>query len=164
MGSWCIPHHYLTTEFPPKGFESHLGINYNMSFRFYIPKFENVYKKCISGGRLVKVGGWWLNERGSPIKVCNHLQSCSFIFVVLILCKIYYQIRRETCWIRELFIHRKAMVPWYLQLPTYFRIGFWYNEKKLYSDKISKPTVGWQLHIRYHSFHAHKEFPGWIEV
>ena len=42
---------------------------------------------------------------------------------------------------RELFFHGKAMIP-YVQLPTYLRIGFWYNEKKLYSDKIIKPKVG----------------------
>ena len=28
----------------------------------------------------------------------------------------------------ELFLHGKAMVP-YVQLSTYLRIGFWYNEK-----------------------------------
>ena len=42
--------------------------------------------------------------------------------------------------LRELAIHGKAMVP-YVQLSTFFKIGFWYK-KKLYIDKIIKPTVG----------------------
>ena len=42
---------------------------------------------------------------------------------------------------RELFIHKKAMVP-YVQLSTYFRIGFWYNENKICTViKLSSPQL-----------------------
>ena len=43
-------------------------------------------------------------------------------------------------WIRELFKHGKAMVP-YVQLSTYFRIGFWYNEKNYIVIKLSSPKL-----------------------
>ena len=63
---------------------------------------------------------------------------------------------------RELFLHEKAMVP-YVQLSTNCRIGFWCNEKYIFDcDKIIKPTVGWQLHIRYHRLPNYKEFPHFI--
>ena len=34
-------------------------------------------------------------------------------------------------------------------------------KKNVYSDKIIKPTVGWQLHIWYHNLPVYKEFPGY---
>ena len=33
-------------------------------------------------------------------------------------------------------------------------------KQHFYSDKIVKPTVGWQLHLWYHSLPVYKEFPG----
>ena len=33
---------------------------------------------------------------------------------------------------------------------------------KFFSNKIVKPTVGWQVHIRYHSLPVYKEFPDYI--
>ena len=32
-------------------------------------------------------------------------------------------------------------------------------KQNLYSDKIIKPTVGWQLHIRYHRLLVYEDFP-----
>ena len=54
-------------------------------------------------------------------------------------------------WTWELFIHGKAMVP-YVQLSTYFRISFWYNENKICTgdwqpcSKVSTPKIlKWNL-------------------
>ena len=50
--------------------------------------------------------------------------------------KIYCEVKG-----RELFIHRKAMVP-YVQLSSNCRIGFWHNENKICSViKLSSPPL-----------------------
>ena len=115
----------------------------------------NLFDKVESG-----VEGW--DEAPWAINLCvPALINCHFIFSISntwLSSIMIHSVHCGTTTTRVLFIHGKAMVP-YMQLSTYLRIGFWYNEKKLYSHNIIKPTFGWQLHIRYHGIPVYKEFP-----
>ena len=67
-------------------------------------------------------------------------QDKKVFFSIQVYILIIFALFHESC--RELFIRKKAMVLYVVQLSTYFRIGFWYNGNKICTViKLSSPQL-----------------------